>query len=347
MSVILTGANHQIVMAAPGRPMLAAPLASAPQAAPVFSAAGGLIGWWDAGVAGNILSPSGAALTGFGGSAGAVSDKSGVGTALTVWHAATSGTNPPQAAPHLNGLLGGIGLNMILPPNRPGSGQQLPLMDPDQGLMSSAMNLGSGIAWTLFLVWSRPNWRQSSTAASTLLSINGTRVLAAQNNGGTELLLFPDNSQTVLTSGLTRRHTHAVVLRNTPGTGLDVWLDAVQVAAAATNPMAVSVIAPLLLLHNGASAGGAECWFHEAAVWGSALSNTNVSAILTYQKRWTLGPRKGVQILITGQSNSGNGLNDGAWHLLAQGVAWHLGALGYGVVACYGSPPAATCIFIR
>jgi hypothetical protein len=176
------------------------------------------------------------------------------------------------------------------------------------------------------------------------LSINGTRVLAAQNNGGTELLLFPDNSQTVLTSGLTRRHTHAVVLRNTPGTGLDVWLDAVQVAAAATNPMAVSVIAPLLLLHNGASAGGAECWFHEAAVWGSALSNTNVSAILTYQKRWTLGPRKGVQILITGQSNSGNGLNDGAWHLLAQGVAWHLGALGYGVVACYGSPPAATCI---
>ena len=51
-----------------------------------------------------------------------------------------------------------------------------------------------------------------------------------------------------------------------------------------------------------------------------------------------------MQILVTGQSNSGNGLNDGAWHLLAQGVAWHLGALAYGVVGCYGSQPAATCI---
>ena len=218
-------------------------------------------------------------------------------------------------------------------------------MDPDQGLISAAMAMGSSTPWTLFLVWSRPNWRQSSNAASTLLSVGATPILAGDNNGGSgRLVLFPGTQQTVLTSTLTRRHTHAVILRNTPGTGVDVWLDSTQVATAAPNPMASALSAPLLFLHSGAAAGGAECWFHEAAAWDNALPASAIEAVLSYETRWITGSRKGIQILITGQSNSGNGLNDGAWHLLAQGVAWHLGALGFGVVANYGSPPAATCI---
>jgi len=348
MSVILSGGKNQVVMAAPGRPMLARPLpisATSVGVSASLSAVAGLAGWWDAGVAAGVLSPAGAALTAFGAAAGAVADKSGAGTALTVWHAAAIGGTAPVATPRLNGLLGGLGLNTVVPPTLPAAGQQLPVMDPDQGLISAAMNLGSATAWTLLLVWSRPNWRQSSTAASTLLSIGGVPVLAADSHGGERLVLFPGAQQTVLTSALTRRHTHAVILRNTPGVGVDVWLDAAQVATAAANALTATLSAPLLFLHNGAPGGGGECWFHEAAMWNTALNAAAIAAVLAYEARWTLGPRKGIQILITGQSNSGNGLNDGAWHLLAQGVAWHLGALGYGVVGNYGSPPAgATCI---
>ena len=371
MSVVLIGPNNQIMMAAPGRPVLWQPLPAAGGTSTSGSGGGGtssggsgaggggggggggatnpsaiagLTGWWDAGATTNLQSPAGSPITGFGAAVGSLADKSGAGAALTVFHGASSGT-APIATPRLNGLLGGLGLNTIVPPTLPGSGQQLPLMDPDQGLISAAMPIGSGAAWTLYLVWSRPNWRQSSTAASPLLSVNGTIMLAADNKTGSgRLVLFPGSQQTVLTAALTRRHTHAVILRNIPGTGVDVWLDGTQVATAAPNPLAASLTEPLLFLHNGSANGGAECWFHEAATWQHALATADIDGLLNCETRWTLGPRKGVQVLVTGQSNSGKALNDGAWHLLAQGVAWHLGALAYGVVGSWGSPPAATCI---
>jgi hypothetical protein len=135
------------------------------------------------------------------------------------------------------------------------------------------------------------------------------------------LVLFPGSQQIVLPTTLTRRHTHALILRNTPGKGVDVWLDGGQVATAAANPLITSLSAPLLFLHNGTIAGGAECWFHEAAVWSGALSTTGINAIISYQSRWILGARKGIQVLVNGQSNAANALEDGAWHLLAQGVA--------------------------
>jgi len=347
-----------VVLIAPGRPLLVAPgklALSGPLAGAAAgggggsvtypSAIAGLSGWWDAGAISGMLAPSGAAITAFGASVGSLADKSGAGAALTVYHGASSGTTPPIATPRLNALLGGLGRSMVIPPTLPGSGQQLPLMDPDQGLVSAAMQLGSGSAWTLYLVWSRPNWRQNSTAASPLLTAGGTVMLAADNTAGSNrLVLFPGTRQTVLTASLTRRHTHAVILRNNAGAGVDVWLDGTQIATAAPNPLLSSLSAPLLFLHNGIANGGAECWFHEAATWQHALAASDIGRLLSYEARWILGPRKGVQILVTGQSNSGNGLNDGAWHLLAQGVAWHLGALAYGVVGSYGSQPAATCI---
>ena len=310
-----------------------------------LSAIAGLTGWWDSGAISSALSPAGAAITAFGASVGSLADQSGAGAALTVYHGATTGTTAPIATPRLNGLLGGLGRNMVVPPALPASGQQLPVMDPDQGLISAAMPIGASTAWTLYLVWSRPNWRQNSSAASPLLTVGGTVLLAVDNTAGSNrLVLFPGAQQTVLTTSLTRRHTHAVILRNNAGTGIDVWLDGTQVATLAPNPLPSSLSAPLLFLHSGGVNGGAECWFHEAATWQHALAAGDIGNLLNYEARWTLGARKGVQILVTGQSNSGNGLNDGAWHLLAQGVAWHLGALAYGVVGNYGSQPAATCI---
>ena len=311
-------------------------------APPTPASAAGRVGWWDAGEPAGVLDAASTPLTAFPASAFGVADRSGTGTALTVWHQA-SGGNAPTATPRLNGLLGGLGFNLVVPPALPASGQQLPVMDPDQGLISPAMTLSAG--WTLYLVWSRPNWRQTGTGSSVLLSIGGTPVLAATNaSGPDQLVLFPGSGQTVLTSTLERRHTHAVIISATPGAGVAVWLDGVPVATAAANPLPSTLNAPFLFLHAGTSAGGAECWFHEAALWNNPLSSAGIGSVVAYQARWMLGARKGIQILVTGQSNSGNGLNDGAWHLLAQGVAWHLGALGYGVVGAYGSPPAATCI---
>jgi hypothetical protein len=346
MSIILAGSGNNVIFAAPGRPMLVRPLAISGDggAPPSLTAISGLAGWWDAGAVAGIGDPSGALISGFGASVGGVVDKSGAGAALNVFHQASSGTTAPVATGRLNGLLGGIGRNTVVPPLVPVSPQQLPVMDADQGLGTAAMTIGSGAPWTVFLVWSRPNWKQASNAPSPLLSVNGVVILAADNKTGVgHLTLFPGAAPIVLTAALTRRHSHAVVLRNTPGGGVDAWLDGVQVATAAANPLTSSLNAPLLFLHGGAS-GGAECWFHEAAIWQRALTGPEITAVAAYQARWRTGPRKGVQILVTGQSNAGNGLNDGAWHLLAQGVAWHLGALAYGVVGNYGSPPAATCI---
>jgi hypothetical protein len=113
MNVILAGPNNKIAMAAPGRPMLAAPLPSTVSSGGDLSSIAGLSGWWDASEPAGVLDPTGMPLTAFGASASGVADKSGAGAALTVWHQASSGTTPPIATPRLNGLLGGIGLNML------------------------------------------------------------------------------------------------------------------------------------------------------------------------------------------------------------------------------------------
>jgi hypothetical protein len=354
-----------IALVAPGRAMLAVhgrtvlwrPLRDATSGGgsgggtftgPHPNAIAGLSGWWDAGTFDGLLDASARPLPAWdvapSGTVATVADKSGNSNALAAYR--VTGSTSPQATPRLNGLLGGVGLNTVVPPNGlPQAGYCLPQLDPDQGFRLASADLGSGSGWTCYLVWSRPNWRQGLSGPITLLSAGGTTILQADGvrGAGNRLMLFSGSAMRVLTSSLERRHTHSVIIRNTPGSGVDVWLDGNQVASGAANSLPGSAPGALFVLHSGVSQGGAQCWFHEAASWPRALSSSDITTLLACGSRWQRGARKGVQLLVVGQSNAGNALNDGAWHLMAQGVAWHLGALAYGVIGQYAGSPT-TCI---
>jgi hypothetical protein len=340
------------LLVAPGRPALwrafggGAANATASFNGPYPSAIGGLAGWWDAGTYSGLLDASGNPLPSRNNAIAAVADKSGNGNPVSAYRYSGSGGSP-QATARLNGQWGGAGRNLVIPPAVPSGGMLLPQMDPDSGFVLSGASLGSGIAWTIYLVWSRPNFAQNAAAAQiALLAISGTVVLAADAGAGSNqrLILFPGSSQSVLTSALERRHTHSIVIRNTPGVGVDVWLDGGQVLGGGPNPLASSLAGSLLILHSGNPAGGAQCWFHEAALWSRAISASDISTLLAAATRWLRGPRKGVQLVVMGQSNAGYSLTDGAWHLLAQGIAWHLGALAFNVIGAWSSGTSYTCI---
>jgi hypothetical protein len=238
-------------------------------------------------------------LLGWNNAVASVADKSDAGNVLAAYR--VSGSTLPQATPRLSGLLGGAGLNTVVPPAMPQSGEYLPKMDSDSGLRLPSANLGAATGWTWYLVWSRPNWRQGSAGAISLMTAGGVAVLQADaiRGAGDRLILFPGAGQVVLTSALTRRHTHSIIIRNTPGSGVDVWLDNAQVATGVTNPLGAGS-GPRFFLHSGQSQGGAQCWFHEAASWPRALASGDITTLVACATRWKRGRRKGVILLITG-----------------------------------------------
>jgi hypothetical protein len=252
----------------------------------------------------------------------------------------TQSAGQPQGSPHLSGLLGGAGYPVT------GTGLLQPALDPATGWQASGSTASASSAWTWYLVWSRPNWRQGSGVDSqpiTLLTVGSQPVLQVDSAGGSgRLVLFPGASQVVVSSAMTRRHTHSIVIRYSPAVGTDLWLDGAQVAHSVVWPAGSSTGA-VLLLHDGTSNGAAQCWLHEAAAWSRSLSATDVASVLSYAGRWTCGARKGIYFLFNGQSNALNyTLVDGAAALLARGVAWYVGALAYNVLATSsssGSPP--------
>jgi hypothetical protein len=299
----------------------------------------GTDGWWDAGNPSGLLGPGNTPATTWNTPGSALLDLSGNGKNLVPFFS-QSNSNLPQGSPHLSGLLGGVGYPVST------SGLLHPALDPTAGWQLPGSTPNATTSWTWYLVWSRPNWRQGTNIDAspiTLLTLGSQAILQVDSTGGTSrLVLFPGPGQVVVSSSMTRRHTHSIVIRFSPTSGADLWLDNVQIAQSVQwNPGSLS--GPVILLHDGTPAGAAQCWLHEAAEWGRALSDGDVAAVITYAERWVRGTRKGLYFLINGQSNAINySMNDGAAALLARGIAWHLGALAYNVLATTGSPTSYT-----
>ena len=194
---------------------------------------GTLAGWWDASDLDGVLTGAGGPPTAWNLALAGVADRSAA--ALPLLPFSLSGSTAPLVTPRLNGFLGGAGR----PASAPGTAN--PDLDPDLGFQLQRDLFPSAQGWTFFLVWSRPNWRQNSGKDSqpiTLLTIRGIPVLQADSAGGqNRLTVFPGAQATQLTTSLTRRHTHFVVLRFTYAQGLDVWLDQTKVATGLSNAL--------------------------------------------------------------------------------------------------------------
>lgn len=332
-----------LIFVRPGRPMvvgrnnlaLYAPLPSGPASSTPSSGTlpqlvPGTAGWWDASHPGGLVGPGNTALSSWNISGSALLDQSGNGQNLLPF-ALTLKPVQPIANAHLSGLLGGAGFPAST------SGLLKPTLDPSTGWQVPNSTPGAASSWSWYLVWSRPNWRQGTPFdidPITLMSIGTVPILQVDSSAGTgRLVLFPGHGQFVVDTTLARRHTHAILIRYRPTLGADLWLDGVQVARAVTWSPG-NLTGSTLLLHDGTSSGAAQCWLHEAAEWPRFLSDADVATLIGYAGRWSCGPRKGVYLLFNGQSNAVNySLNDGAATLLAEGIAWHLGALAYNILA--------------
>lgn len=299
----------------------------------------GTDGWWDASAPAGLAGPGNTAVTVWNSPGSALIDLSGNGHNLLPFFSPPS-ASMPQGSPHLSGLLGGVGYPVTT------AGLLQPALNPNAGWQLPGSTPSATTSWTWYLVWSRPNWRQGTSFDAnpiTLLTIGSQAILQVDSKGGTNrLVLFPGSGQVAVNSNMARRHTHSIVIRYSPTSGADLWLDNIRVAQSVHwTPGTLS--GPVVLLHDGTSVGAAQCWLHEAAEWGRALSDSDVAAVTAYAGRWVRGARKGLYFIINGQSNALNySMNDGAAALLARGVAWNLGALAYNVLATTGNPTSYT-----
>ena len=68
--------------------------------------------------------------------------------------------------------------------------------------------------------------------------------------------ICPAPARSFSAPGMTRRHTHSIIIRYSPAAGTDVWLDGTSVAQSAPWP-ASAPAGQVILLHDGTPFGGA------------------------------------------------------------------------------------------
>jgi hypothetical protein len=316
-------------------PLFVGPMASAAPGTAYFgptpAAVAGLAGWWDAGVLGSMQDPVGNTINRWNNVVSALTNKVSGGPSLTPYSMSTdTKPNATLAVPRVNGFLGAVGS-----PDR-AVALYGPTLDPDWGLVLPTIDLGTNTGWTLYLVWTRPNWRQGTIAVNDApipllhASASGVTIMQAGGPDGRGLTLFAGTQSAMsITANLTRRHSHAIIIRHTPNVGVDVYIDNVLAVSGAVNPLPASSPGPLLFLHDGTVQGSAQCWFHEAAIWAHALNQADIATLISCQTRWVLGPRRGVNLMVMGQSNAEWFTYAGGALALAQGVCWYLGAASY------------------
>lgn len=300
----------------------------------------GLTGWWDGTALDTLRGLNGVGSVGWREQCSLILNQSPDGPPIHSFRFIEDG-RMASPVPRISGLLGGLGqLNT-------GSGLARPALDPDQGFSLLETSFGSQQEWTWYFVWSRPNPRQGSYRDGdpiVLIKAGSTIVLQADSVvGQAGLTAFPAGAALAISGNVAQRHTHSLVLRHSPTHGLDIWLDDIQVVQGVHNACPASPQGPILFLHDGTFMGGAQCWFHEAACWNRRLADQDITQLRSYANRWYRGARKGFTLLINGQSNAVNyAINDGAADLLAQGTAWHLGAIAWNVLAATGGSSSYT-----
>lgn len=315
----------------------------------------GLAGWWDASswadassgtVKQNMRTIGGAALFYPNNPVTGVIDKGSGGHLMTV------GGDSPIYRPKLVASSGGIG-----DPTNYARYQTLywPAMAEDISLsVTPGQDFGSATDWTIMLVWSRPQIRQTRTGQTidgtgltgnvTLLTIGSVPVLTMGGAGaGADVLhLFPTGANTALISTLARHHTHTLLLVNDHTVGVKAVLDGVTVATAVSAAaMGSTNIGTMLFMDEpGTANGSAQLWFHEAAYWTRALGSTdltNVDAVLTGRYPAPLrGARKGLILVLDGQRNAQNLVNAGyadADPIIASGISYQMGIIAVSLMS--------------